>query len=414
MHEKIERMTTLATGPLDGVRIIDLTSVVMGPYATQMLADLGATVIKVESPSGDNIRHVGPMRNPGMGHMYLHAGRNKHSVVLDLKNPLGKQALLDLIATSNALIFNVRPQAMARLGLSYEQVKAVKKDIIYLGCYGFGEAGTYAGKPAYDDLIQGAAGVPSLSLAQGSDVPRYAPVTLGDRSVGLNAALALVAGLYYQKSTGQGQAIEVPMFECLSQFVLGDHLGGCTFEPRVPGYPGAGYARLLSPDRKPYTTKDGYVCALIYNDKHWHSFFTLIGRDDLKLDPRFDTHSHRADNINTVYAFVSEQMQLRTTDEWLAALDKADIPAMPLHTPDSLINDPHLRSKGFFKTVDHPTEGQITLMEPTTSWSKTPLSIRKLPPNLGEDSHTILRSLGYSTEQINALVQAQVTNEEKR
>jgi crotonobetainyl-CoA:carnitine CoA-transferase CaiB-like acyl-CoA transferase len=400
-----------SNGPLAGVRIIDLTSVVMGPYATQMLADLGAQVIKVEAPSGDNIRHVGPMRNPGMGHMYLHAARNKHSVVLDLKHPLGKQALLDLVATSHALIFNVRPQAMARLGLSYEQVKAVKKDIIYLGCYGFGEAGSYAGKPAYDDLIQGAASVPSLSLSQGSDVPRYAPVTLGDRSVGLNAALALVAGLYYQKSTGQGQAIEVPMFECLSQFVLGDHLGGCTFEPRVPGYPDAGYARLLSPDRKPYATNDGYVCALIYNDKHWQSFFTLIDREDLKTDPMFDTHSHRADNINVVYAFVAEQMRQRSTAQWLKALEQADIPAMPLHTPDSLIQDPHLRSKGFFKTVEHPTEGTLTLMEPTTGWSKTPLSIRKLPPNLGEDSHSVLRELGYSQEHLAALIQAKVTNQ---
>lgn len=400
---------TTPTGPLDGVRIIDLTTVVMGPYATQLLGDMGAQIIKVEPPSGDTIRHVGPMRNPAMGHIYLQAGRNKESIVLDLKQAAGKQALLDLAATANALIFNVRPQAMARLGLDYAAVKAVRPDIIYLGCYGYGEDGSYAGKPAYDDLIQGAAAVPSLSLMQGNDVPRYAPVTLGDRSVGLNAALALVAGLYYQKATGQGQSIEVPMFECLSQFVLGDHLGGRTFEPRVAGYPNAGYARLISPDRRPYQTQDGWVCTLIYNDKHWHAFFDLLGRSELKQDSRFDTHSHRADNIDVVYAFVAQQIKTRTTAQWLSALEAADIPAMPLHTADSLIDDPHLQSKQFFTQHQHPTEGQITLMQPTTQWSETPLSIRKLPPTLGQDSRTVLRDIGYSDHQIEALIAAGVT-----
>ncbi len=398
------------TGPLDGVTIVDLTSVVMGPYATQLLADLGARVIKVEAPAGDNIRHVGPMRNPGMGHIYLQSGRNKHSLVLDLKTPLGKKALLDLAATANGLIYNVRPQAMARLGLDYAAVKAVRADIVYVGCYGYGEDGAYAGKPAYDDLIQGAAAVPSLSLQQGNAVPRYAPVTLGDRSVGLNAALAMVAGLYFQKATGQGQAVEVPMFECLTQFVLGDHLGGRTFEPRIPGYERAGYARLVSPDRRPYQTQDGWICTLIYNDKHWNAFFDLIGRAELKQDPRFDTHSHRAENIDAVYSFVAEQLKSGSTEYWLNALENADIPAMPLHTPDSLVEDPHLTSKAFFQQHTHATEGEITLMQPTTSWSQTPLSIRKMPPNLGEDSHAVLRSIGYTQNQIDDLVAQKVTS----
>ena len=398
-----EPATEPAAGPLDGVRILDLTAVVMGPFATQMLADLGATVIKVEPPQGDNIRHVGPMRNKGMGHIYLHAGRNKQSIVLDLKTAVGKQALLDLAVTCNGLMYNVRPQAMARLGLSYEALKAVRPDIIYVGCYGYGEGGPYAGKPAYDDLIQGAASVPSLSLMQGSTVPRYAPVTLGDRSVGLNAAIAMCAGLYYQKATGLGQAVEVPMFECLSQFVLGDHLGGRTFEPRVAGYPDAGYARMVSPDRRPYATTNGYVCVLVYNDKHWASFFDLIDRQDLKKDPRFDTHSHRAENIDAVYAFVAQVMQTRTTQDWLSALEAADIPAMPLHTPDSLVDDKHLQASGFFKEVDHPSEGKLTLMNPATSWSETPLSIRHLPPTLGQDTAAVLRAIGYTDTQLEAL-----------
>jgi crotonobetainyl-CoA:carnitine CoA-transferase CaiB-like acyl-CoA transferase len=398
------------TGPLHGVRIIDLTSVVMGPYATQLLADMGAQIIKVEPPAGDNIRHIGPMRNAGMGHMYLHANRNKDSIVLDLKQPLGKQALLDLAASANGLIYNVRPQAMARLGLSYEAIKQVRHDIVYVGCYGYGEDGSYAGKPAYDDLIQGAAAVPSLSMQQGSTVPRYAPVTLGDRSVGLNAALAMVAGLYCQKTTGQGQAVEVPMFECLTQFVLGDHLAGGTFEPRLPGHEQPGYARLISPDRRPYQTQDGWICALIYNDKHWHAFFDLLGRGELKQDPRFNTHTRRAENIDAVYAFVAQQLKEHTTEHWLATLKSADIPAMPLHTIASLIDDEHLNSKAFFQQYEHPSEGRLTLMQPTTKWSQTPLSIRKLPPQLGQDSHAIFRGIGYTQTQIETLIAQGVTN----
>lgn len=403
--------TNKATGPLDGVVILDLTAVVMGPFATQLLADLGARVIKVEPPQGDNIRQVGPMRSANMGHMFMHAGRNKESISLDLKHPLGKQALLDLAKTANALIYNVRPQAMARLGLSYDDVKAVRPDIIYLGCYGYSELGEYAGRPAYDDLIQGAAAVPSLQLMQGSDKPRYAPVTLADRSVGLNAALALAAGLYYQKATGKGQSIEVPMFECLTQFVLGDHLSGRTYSPPIAGQEKAGYARLISPDRRPYATADGYICALIYNDKHWQSFFKLIQREDLLRDPQFDTHTHRAENIDAVYAFVAQTLAQRTSAQWLAALNLADIPCTPLHTPDSLIDDPHLQSIGFFQRFTHNTEGEVTLMAPATRWSETPLSIRKLPPQLGEDSVSVLQKLGYSAEQIAQLLAAGVLKE---
>ncbi len=391
------------TGPLKGVRILDLTAVVMGPFATQILADLGATVIKVEPPAGDNIRHVGPMRNPGMGHIFLQAGRNKQCIVLDLKSAPGKQALLDLAKTCNALIYNVRPAAMARLGLSYEALKAVRPDIVYLGCYGYGEDGPYAGKPAYDDLIQGAAAVPSLSLLQGSEVPRYAPVTLADRSVGLNAAIALTAGLYHQLATGQGQSIEVPMFECLTQFVLGDHLGGRTFTPRIKGYENASYARMVSPNRRPYATADGYICVLVYNDKHWNSFFDLIEQPQLKTDPRFDTHSHRAENIDEVYLFVARQLLAHGTQHWLNALEAADIPAMPLHTADSLIDDVHLNAKGFFLDVEHPTEGQLRMMQPATRWSETPANIYQLPAHLGEHTSEVFRAIGYSDEQINAL-----------
>ena len=360
----------------------------MGPYATQILADLGADVIKVEPPEGDILRDVGPMRNPGMGHIYLHVNRNKRSVVLDLKQPAGRDAALRLAEKSDVLVFNVRPQAMARLGLSYEDVKKVNPKIIYAAAVGYGEGGPYSGKSAYDDLIQGAAAVPALTQMSGADLPRYAPVTLADRSVGLNVAIAINAALYYREKTGRGQSIEVPMFESLVQFVMGDHLGGLTFDPPIGE---AGYKRLIAKHRRPYATNDGYVCVLIYNDKQWQSFFDLIGKPELKDDPRFRNHTDRAANISEVYAYVADVMQTRSTADWLQALNAADIPVMPMHTPTSLVTDPHLEASGFFQLVDHPTEGKLRMMRPTLTWSEGPLTIRSLPPSLGQQSAEILR-----------------------
>ena len=269
-------------GPLAGVRVLDLTSVVMGPYATQILGDFGAEVIKVESPEGDNMRWVWPFRNPGMGHIFLNANRNKRSIVLDLKKEGGREACLALAARTDVLVYNIRPQAMARLRLSYEDVRKENPRIIYVGCFGYSQRGPYAAKAAYDDLIQGAAGIPWLLKKQGADAPRYAPVIIADRSVGQQVATAVCAALFCRERTGKGQRIDVPMFEHLLPAVLGEHLGGYTFEPQL-GEPG--YARMLSPDRRPYETKDGYVCALIYNDKQWKAFFELIGRPEVLARP---------------------------------------------------------------------------------------------------------------------------------
>ena len=404
-------MTNLATenkGPLAGVNILDLTTVVMGPFATQILGDMGAEIIKVEAPAGDNMRWVGPMKNPGMGHIHMHLNRNKRSLVLDLKKPEGLAAIKRLVAKSDALIYNVRPQAMARLGLSYEEVKAINPKLVYVGAYGFSERGTYAGKPAYDDLIQGAAGVPFLTQEQGSDVPRYAPVTLGDRSVGLQTVIATVGALFHALRTGQGQSVDVTMFESLSQFVLGDHMGGRTFEPPLGD---AGYARLIAPHRRPYGTRDGYLCVLIYNDKHWRNFFEAIDRKDLESDPRFCDHTARAANIRDVYQFVADIMLTRTTAEWQALLDNADIPNTPMHTMDSLIADPHLNSSGFFPLYAHPTEGTVRTTAPVGEWSETPLSIRSLAPRLGEHSREILRELSYDEADIDAMLASGTTRD---
>lgn len=398
--------TATPGGPLQGLRILDLTAVVMGPYATQMLGDLGADVIKVEPPGGDNMRAVGPMRHPGMGSIALHLNRNKRSIVLDLKQPEGREVCLTLAKTCDALIYNTRPKAMARLGLDYVAVSAVNPGIVYVGAFGYGEQGPYAGRPAYDDLIQGAVGVPMLLLQQGSDVPRYAPVTLADRTVGLQAAIALLAAVLNARTTGRGQAVEISMFETLAQFVMGEHLSGRSFEPALGP---AGYDRLLAPHRKPYATADGYLSVLIYNDKHWQAFFKVIGRPELRDAPMFCNHSARADNIIAVYAFVAKVMATRTTADWITALEAADVPVARLHTVETLVDDPHLQQVGFFPEYDHPTEGHIRTLAPVGRYSATPAAIRRHAPRAGEHSVEVLREAGYSDTQIESLLQRHVT-----
>ena len=368
-----------ASGPLAGVKVVDMTSVIMGPFATQILASLGAEVIKVESPEGDNMRHVGPMRNAGMGYIFLQANQGKQSVVLDLKNPSAKEALLRLLKDSDVLISNVRPQAMARLGLSYDDLKALNPRLIHVSCCGFDQAGPYAAKPAYDDLIQGATGVPWLSQQYGGGEPAYAPMTLGDRITGLHAVYAVTTALYARERSGQGQAVVVPMFEAMTQFILGDHLAGLSFEPPMGG---AGYARLLTEHRKPYQTADGYLCVLIYNDKHWHSFFQAIGQPERMQDPMFATHTQRAAHIDAVYAEVGQLMRQRTTGQWRTLLDAADVPNMPMASPEDLLQDPHHQATGFVRTLDHPTEGPIkTPVFPRNGHRPHPPRKRALPRN---------------------------------
>ena len=395
------------SGPLSGVTVVDLTTVVMGPYATQIMGDLGADIIKVEVPGGDNVRHVGPMKNRGMGHMFLHLNRNKKSIVLDLKQPAGRDALLRIVAKADVLIYNIRPQAMQRLQLDYAAVAAVNPRIIYVGACGFGQQGPYAARPAYDDLIQGMSGLPWLLQQSGAAEPRYIPATLADRIVGLHAVYAVTTALYHRERTGEGQAVEVPMFECMSQMILGDHFGGRTFEPPLGG---AGYARVLAQHRKPFRTRDGHICVLMYNDKQWQGFFRLIGREDLYLnDARFNTHENRSSRIDEAYAFVAGEMLRRTTDEWLAALREADIPAARMNTMDDVINDEHLAATGFVTLEDHPSEGRLRTTRAATQWSRTPPAPQCGAPRLGEHGMEVLRAAGYRDDEIHALAAAGVT-----
>jgi crotonobetainyl-CoA:carnitine CoA-transferase CaiB-like acyl-CoA transferase len=391
------------SGPLAGIKILDMTSVIMGPYATQILAGLGAEVTKIETPDGDNMRHVGPMRNPGMGHIFLHANQGKRSIVLDLKRPEGREAALRLAAQTDVLVTNVRPQAMARLGLDYESVKERNSRVIHVSCCGFGQNGPYAAKAAYDDLIQGATGLPWLMQRYGAENPCYAPVTMADRVTGLHTVYAVTSALYARERSGEGQAVVVPMFEAMAQFVLGDHLAGLSFDPPQGD---AGYARLLTSNRRPYKTKDGYLCVLIYNDKHWKNFFTAIGDPGrFTRDSRFSSHGNRAAHIDGVYAEVAQLMLQRTVAEWEALLDAADIPNMPMNSPQDLLDDAHLQAVGFIKNTEHPTEGVLRTMGNPTSWSHTPLDAELGPaPQLGQHSAEVLREVGYSAAEIEKMM----------
>jgi crotonobetainyl-CoA:carnitine CoA-transferase CaiB-like acyl-CoA transferase len=388
-------------GPLDGVRILDLTTVVMGPYATQILADLGADVVKIEPPEGDVMRHNAPMRSTGMGHIFLNANRNKRSAVLDLKQPDGRAACLALAKTADVLVYNIRPQAMARLRLGYEELRAVNPRLLYVGAYGYSQRGPYAAKAAYDDLIQGAVGLPWLFREAGGEAPRYLPAIVADRATGLQLANAVCAGLYRREKSGRGQRIDVPMFESLLQLVLGEHLAGETF---VPPEGGLGHGRMLAKGRRPYETKDGYLCVLVYNDKQWRAFFELIGRPELLADPRFATQEARSRDFEGAYALVAEEMKKRSTAEWLAALEGADIPVQRMNSLADILADPHLAAIGYFREVEHPTEGRLRSMAVPTEWSETPPEYRRHAPRLGEHTRELLREAGLAEDEIDRLI----------
>ncbi len=388
------------TGPLAGFRLVDMTSVLMGPFATQILGDYGADVIKIESAEGDLIRLAGAMRNPKMGSLFLQNNRNKRSVVLDAKSPLGREAILKLCAEADVFVSNIRPAALARLGLDYDGVRAVNPTIVYASVVGYGGGGPYADRPAYDDLIQGATAIPSLMAAQ-CGRPQYIPLTAADRITGLTAVHAILAALLSRERTGAGQSLELPMFEVMTQFVLGDHLGGRAFDPPLGP---AGYNRLQAADRRPYETTDGYISALVYTDGHWRRFFELIGRSaDFDADPRFHDHATRTRSYDAVYAFLAAEMRKRATAEWEAGFARHDIPFAPMHSVDSLLDDPHLQAVGLIRPVEHPSEGTIMMVAPPVSFSRTPPSIDRPPPRQGEHTAEVLGALGYTGAQVRAM-----------
>lgn len=381
---------------LEGLRILDMTNVVMGPYATQILADLGADVIKIESPQGDTTRQIPPMRNVDMGCLFLHLNRNKRSIVLDLKQRACVDALIELATQSDVLICNVRPAAMGRLGISYEDLAARNPRLIWISLVGFGSDGPYAGRPAYEDLMQGLTGMPAMLVQAGSEQPHYVPLSFNDRVVGLHAAISLLAAVQWRERSGRGQFVEVPMFETMAQFTVGDHMGGQTFDP--PEGP-MGYQRTLTKERRPYATKDGFICLVVYTDKHWRSFFETVGQPErFDQDVRVQSLRSRTTHARELYAELADWMLTHTTQEWLEMLRHADIPAAPMHTLDTVVEDPHLNAVGMFEVVEHPTEGPIRQLRAPTRWSATPPAVRRHAPALGEHTAEVLKEIGLSDD----------------
>jgi crotonobetainyl-CoA:carnitine CoA-transferase CaiB-like acyl-CoA transferase len=384
------------TGPLAGVRVIDLTTVVLGPFATQTLGDMGADVIKIETPGGDAVRFIGPCRTPGMASYYTALNRNKRAVTLDLKHPPARAALSRLIEGADVVVHNMRLGAAERLGLDYESLRAINPRIVLACASGFRKNSTAREKPAYDDLIQGRAGLAALN--PGPDgAPRYFPTVVADKHCGLMLAAMIGMALFHRERTGEGQEVHVPMLETMLSFILVEHLWGASIgEPER----GMGYPRMLTPHRRPYPTKDGYICAIAVSDAHYRKIFTAFGMPELMDDPRFNSIKARSDNVELVYGLLAENMPRKTTAEWTAILDEADVPNGPVNALPQLLEDAYLRETGFFQSVDHPVEGRMVLTAIPAQFSATQPNLHRLPPTFGEHTAEVLREAGYSSAEI--------------
>jgi crotonobetainyl-CoA:carnitine CoA-transferase CaiB-like acyl-CoA transferase len=396
----------MAGGPLAGIRVVDMSSVVVGPMVTQVLADYGADVVKVESPGGDHVRGLaGSGRTRGMSSKFLHLNRNKRSLVLDLKQPQGFEVLTKLIRRSDVLLWNMRPAAMAALGLGYDSVRAINPRVVYCGIVGFGSRGRYAGKPAYDPIIQGMGGIAALHH-RATGEPRYVPIVMADKNAGLVATQMVLLALFARERTGESQCVEVPMFENVAKYVLEEHLYLRTFQPPLGGM---GDPRIFDPWARPIPTKDGWICMAANTDQQAFAFFKAIGRPELKDDPRFSSIAARFANVREYFRLRSAALAEKTTTEWLEVFNEADIPAMAYNTLEALLEDPHLKDVGLLRNVEHPTEGTLYEIAPPNTLS---CGTRKdyLPaPKTGQQSVEILGELGYGKKTIAEMVARGIT-----
>lgn len=386
-------------GPLHGVRVVDLTVNVLGPVATQILGDMGAEVIKVETPQGDPMRHSGMTRNPAMAALFMNTNRNKRSVVLDLRHQPAFAALLRLIDGADVLVHSLRPDTAQRLGIGYAAMNARNPRLIYAFAPGYRPDGPHRDRPAFDDVIQGESGIAGM-LGQISGEPRYVPMIIADKFCGTVLASSVGMALYAREKSGLGQEVCVPMLETMLAFNLTEHLWINFFEKDSGPL---GYSRMFSPHRRPYATRDGYICLLAVNDDQWRRLLTAIGRPELTSDPRFALLAQRTQNINELYSIVAAQMKHRTTAEWQSALDAVDLPNGPVKTLEDLGVDPYLAQTGFFEHYEHPTEGPMVTTAIPVRFSQSPASFRRPPPSLGQDTADILQEIGYRAAEIEAI-----------
>ena len=395
-----ETNVTKPTGPLAGIKVIDITTVVLGPYASQVLGDMGADVIKVETTTGDTTRFIGPSRTKGMGSYFAALNRNKRSLAIDLKRPAAMRALLRLIDEADVFVHNMRIGAAQRLGLDYESLSKRNPRLVYACASGFRKGSSRQEFPAYDDLIQGLSGIASLN-AGADGAPRYFPMVVVDKLTGSNLASMIGMALFHRERTGEGQEVHVPMLETILSFALVEHFWhGMYNEPEK----GVGYPRVLSPHRRPYKTKDGYISVIAVSDAQWKKLFEAMGVPHLSDDPRFNSTQARTTHVDALYATLTEGMRHRTTAEWIAELQPADIPCGRAGTLADLFEDPYLKETGFFEAVDHPVEGKMLMTAVPARFSKSPPNTTRLWPTLGEHNREVLREAGCSEAEIDTIL----------
>jgi crotonobetainyl-CoA:carnitine CoA-transferase CaiB-like acyl-CoA transferase len=390
----------MTAGPLSGVKVLDLTAVVVGPSCTLTLAEQGAEVIKLEAPEGDLLRKLGgPAPSPDMSPKFIHFNRGKRSIAVDLKTEAGRAVLARLAEQADVLVTNMRGAALARLGITWEALQPRNPRLVFCVIAGFGSRGRYHDSPAYDTIIQGMSGF-AAALGKVTGEPRYAPFVLCDHITGIIASQAITAALYARSQTGEGQAIEVPMYESMAHFVLTEHMFKRTFDPDGP----TGDPRVMNPDAKPIPTADGYIAVSANTDAQAFAFFDCIGRPELKTDPRFNSVVARFRNVDAYFTLRAEALRTRPTAEWAAIFHQAEIPAMPSATIDALLDDPHLWEVGLLRQEQHPTEGAMTGLGRPVTFSAAGPDTLPLAPRLSADARSVLAGAGYTAAEIEALL----------